>query len=85
MEQVFAGYVSPVPAKGIGRVNVGMEEGALKLSDEEKIAVPYVMECIELLCAAYFERVHDIACAEDAFRVYKLIKGREKRIWRMLL
>lgn len=82
VEQVFAGYSSAVPA-GQGET-FGEEESALQLSDAEKEAAPYVMECIELLCAAYFEKIHDTACAEDACRIYGFIKAREKRILEIL-
>lgn len=52
-----------------------------ELSSGEKKAVPYVMECIELLFVAYFESINDVSCAEDAYRVYEFIKKHEKIIW----
>lgn len=56
-------------------------ESILKLSPAEKKAVPYVMECIELLFVAYFESVKDSHCARDAYEIYGFIKEREYRIW----
>lgn len=57
----------------------------LKLTEAEKNAVPYVMECIELLFVSYFESVNDIRCAEDAYKIFALVKEQENRIWRNLL
>lgn len=55
----------------------------LKLTEAEKNAVPYVMECIELLFIS--ESVNDIRCAEDAYKIFALVKKQENRIWRNLL
>ena len=57
----------------------------MKLTEAEKNAVPYVMECIELLFVSYFESINDIRCAEDAFRIFAFVKKQENRIWRNLL
>ena len=57
----------------------------LKLTEAEKNAVPYVMECIELLFISYYESVNDIRCAEDAYKIFTLVKKQENRIWRNLL
>lgn len=57
----------------------------LKLTEAEKNAVPYVMECIELPFVSYFESVNDIRCAEDAYKIFALVKKQENRIWRNLL
>lgn len=57
----------------------------LKLTEAEKKAVPYVMECIELLFVSYFESVNDICCAEDACKIFAFVKKQENRIWRSLL
>lgn len=57
----------------------------LKLTEAEKKAVPYVMECIELLFVSYFESVNDICCAEDACKIFAFVKKSENRIWRSLL
>ena len=50
----------------------------------EKRAVPYVMECIELLFVAYFEREKDVHCAENAFQLYEFVKNLEGRIYESL-
>ena len=42
-----------------------------KLTETERKAVPYVMECIELLFVSYFESINDIHCAEDASKLFK--------------
>ena len=57
----------------------------MKLTEAEKKAVPYVMECIELLFVSYFESINDIRCAEDAYRIFAFVKKQENRIWRNLL
>lgn len=54
----------------------------IRLTEAEKNAVPYVMECIELLFVSYFESIKDICCAEDAYRIFLFIKKHENRIWR---
>ncbi len=59
-------------------------ENKLELSESEKRAVPYVMECIELLFVAYFEGVNDTHCAEDAYRIYEFVRERENKIRRIL-
>lgn len=60
-------------------------EQKIKLTEEEKKAVPYVMECIELLFVSYLENINDIRCAEDAYRIFVFVKKQESRIWRNLL
>lgn len=50
------------------------------LSSEEKKAVPCVMECIEMLCAAYFIRVKDTKRAADACQILRMIQNCEKDI-----
>lgn len=57
----------------------------IKLTEAEKKAVPYVMECIELLFVSYFERINDVRCAENACRIFTLVKEQENRIWRNIL
>lgn len=52
-------------------------ERKLKLTEEEKNAVPYVMECIELLFVSYFESINDICCAEDAYKIFAFVKKQE--------
>lgn len=55
-------------------------ERKLPLSEIEKQAIPYVMECIELLFVAYFEGQNDVLCAEDAFRIFEFVRENEDRI-----
>lgn len=50
------------------------------LSAEEKKAVPCVMACIEMLCAAYFIRVKDTKRAGDACQILRLIQNCERDI-----
>ena len=56
-----------------------------KLTETERKAVPYVMECIELLFVSYFEGINDVRCAEDAYNIYEFVKRQEERIWRNVL
>ena len=56
-------------------------EKVLKLSEAEKKAIPYVMECIELLFVAYFEGIDDPNCADNAREIYDFIKAQENIIW----
>ncbi|MDE6602463.1 MAG: phosphotransferase [Lachnospiraceae bacterium] len=51
-----------------------------RLSAKEKMAIPCVMECIEMLCAAYFVRVKDTKRAGDACRIFRLIQNCESDI-----
>lgn len=53
-----------------------------KLEDVEKQALSYVMECIELLFAAYFISVDDTRCALDAIKVYQYVRGLKEKIYR---
>lgn len=55
-------------------------ESILKLSEAEKKAVPYVMECIELLFIAYFDNEKDDSCAKNAYDIYNFVRQREDRI-----
>ena len=52
-----------------------------KLQAEERQAVPYVMESIELLFVAWFMEQNDIKCAEDAMRIYKFVEKNRGRIY----
>ena len=45
-------------------------------------AVPYVMECIELLFVSYFESVDDLRCAGSAYKIFTFIQKQEDRIWK---
>lgn len=56
-------------------------ESILVLSETEKKAVPYVMECIELLFVSYFEGENDSECADNAYEIYRFIRGHEDRIF----
>lgn len=51
-----------------------------ELLEEEKQAVPYVMEAIELLFAAWFIEQEDIKCAEDAMMIYQFVEKNKDRI-----
>lgn len=51
----------------------GYEESNM-LTYEEKEAVPYVMMCIELLFVAWFIGQGDVKCANDAMRIYELVR-----------
>ncbi len=75
-DELWFEYVKKVFA-GYGR--------KMKLTEAEKNAVPYVMECIELLFVSYFESINDIRCAEDAYKIFALVKKQENRIWKNLL
>lgn len=55
-------------------------EKKIRLLPEEKVAVPYVMECIELLFAAYFSNINDAVCAENAMKIFELVREYETRI-----
>lgn len=57
----------------------------LKLTKVEKKAVPYVMECIELLFISYFESINDVRYAEDAYRIFAFVRKQKNRIWRNIL
>lgn len=49
------------------------KECRLGLEVEEKQAVPFVMESIELLFVAWFMEQDDIKCAEDAVKIYQFV------------
>lgn len=56
-----------------------------ELTESERKAVPYVMECIELLFVSYFEGINDVRCAGDAYNIFNFVKRQEERIWRSIL
>lgn len=60
-------------------------EQKLQLTELEKKAVPYVMECIELLFISYFQSVNDTRCAEDAYKIFQFITKQKNKIWRNIL
>lgn len=49
-------------------------ESLTRLSAEEKAAIPCVMECIEILFAAYFIGMEDFRHAKDAWAVYLFVQ-----------
>lgn len=51
-----------------------------ELLAEEKQAVPYVMEAVELLFVAWFLEQNDIKCAEDAMKIYQFVERNVERI-----
>jgi Ser/Thr protein kinase RdoA (MazF antagonist) len=55
-----------------------------KLLPEEKQAVPYVMEAIELLFVAWFIEQNDIKCAEDAMKIYQFAEKNVERILKVI-
>lgn len=55
-------------------------ESILSLSDKEKEAIPCVMECIEILFAAYFIRMNDTKHACDAYNAFCFIQDCEHEI-----
>lgn len=52
----------------------------INLSIEEIKAVPYVMEAIELLFAAWFLKQDDVKCVENAVRIYEFINDNKSKI-----
>lgn len=52
----------------------------IKLTEAEKQAVPYVMQCIELLFISFFASQNDTACAESTYKIFKFIAENQKRI-----
>ena len=68
----------------VSKVFIGYERKQ-PLSEAERQAVPFVMECIELLFIAYFEGQNDLCCAEDAYRIYEFVRKCEKKIRELLI
>ncbi len=56
-------------------------EKILQLSGAERKAVPYVMECIELLFVSWFDGEEDFLCARDACQIFEFVKRSEEQIW----
>lgn len=54
----------------------------IELTNAEKQAVPYVMECIELLFVSYFHSQNDIKCAESAYAIFQFVSTNKDRIVR---
>lgn len=61
------------------RVFAGYSE-YVDLRKEELQAVPYVMEAIELLFAAWFIQCEDVICARDALRLYEFVEKHENEL-----
>ena len=59
-------------------------EQKIKLSEEEKAAVPYVMESIELLFVAWFSTQEDSKCAESAMAIYEFVEKNTQKILNMI-
>ena len=57
----------------------------VQLTETEKEAVPYVMECIELLFISYFASVKDVACAKSALGIFEFVKEQEERIRKSII
>ena len=49
-------------------------ESITRLSAEEKAAIPWVMECIEILFAAYFLGMEDFKHAKEAWEVFLFVQ-----------
>lgn len=60
-------------------------ESVSPFSEKEKAAVPCVMACIEILCAAYFIRVKDTKRAADACQILRMIQNCESAISELLI
>lgn len=55
-------------------------ETLLLLSAKEKAAIPCVMKCIEILCAAYFIRTNDTKHARDCSHICDFIQSCEDKL-----
>lgn len=55
-------------------------ESIMNLSVKEKNAIPCVMECIEILCAAYFISIKDTKHANDASAIFRFVRNCEQEI-----
>ena len=64
----------------IVKAHIAGYESINKLSAIEKNAIPCVMKCIEILCAAYFIAINDTKCADDAYDVFRFIEGCEGEV-----
>ncbi len=56
----------------------------LQLSEEERMAVPYVMKSIELLFAAWFLGQNDIKCVESAMKIFGFVDESEEKIFQVI-
>lgn len=55
-------------------------ERLIKLTEKEKEAIPWVMECVEILFSAYFIGIKDIKRANDAYHVFHFLQECEDDI-----
>lgn len=55
-----------------------------ELFPEEKQAVPYVMEAIELLFVAWFIEQNDLKCAEDAIKIRQFVEKNAEKILKVI-
>lgn len=55
----------------------------ISLTREEMQVIPYVMESIELLFAAWFIQCEDEICAQDALQLFEFVKNHEEEIENM--
>lgn len=63
----------------VEKVVAGYEK-KLELSKIEKKAIPYVMECIELLFVSYFKSIDDVCRAKNAYKIFEYIREMENKI-----
>ncbi|RKI42113.1 hypothetical protein D7V86_20315 [bacterium D16-51] len=59
-------------------------ESIINLSEKEKNAIPCVMECIEILFAAYFISINDTKHANEAYNLFCFIQNCESDIKDMI-
>ena len=59
-------------------------QSIIKLTGEEKDAVPYVMKSIELLFTAYFIMQEDTKCADNAMKIFEFVDRNTDRIYNCL-
>lgn len=57
-------------------------ENQISLTDAEKKAFPWVMENIELLFTAWFIKINDTRCAEDAAHLFRFVRDHETEVRR---
>lgn len=63
----------------LGQVFSGYSQ-IIELSEQEIVAVSYVMEAIELLFGAWFIGQNDNACARDAIKIYEFVCNNRDKI-----
>ena len=60
-------------------------QSVIKLTGEEKDAVPYVMKSIELLFIAYFIMQEDTKCADNAMKIFEFVDRNTDKIYNGIL